>query len=233
MQLRSRSLCMALLLLGAVTRAAQAQTTELHRAAEKGDLAALRSYLEAGADPNSRDTAGRTPLHEAVAAGQGDVVRLLLDSGADVRARTPGGRSALMDAAEHGQVEVARLLVDAGADLDVAQRGWGTALEIAERLGHEKVAELLQQAGARTSGRSVGDLVCVRPWAGDGYCGRVEASRKTSVRIRVTELVGCADGCAARTECSAGKPVGGASGLRPGDAITTVSWCLTHTGVQR
>jgi hypothetical protein len=58
----------------------------------------------------------------------------------------------------------------------------------------------------------------------------VESSRKTNVRIRVTDLVGCADGCEPR-ECSAGKPVGGVSGLRPGDAVTTVTWCLTHTGV--
>lgn len=208
-----------------------AQKSELHRAARLGDLQALRVQLEAGQDPNVRDAAGRTPLFDAVAAGRLDAVALLLEASADVKARTSAGRSSLMEAAEHGHLEVASALVEAGAELDVAQRGWGTALEVAERMGHEKVAALLLRAGARSSGRSVGDTVCVRPWAGDGYCGTVEASRKTSVRIRITDLVGCEDGCAAQAECSAGQPVG-AKGLRIGDVVTTVSWCLTHTGVR-
>jgi ankyrin repeat protein len=210
----------------------EAGKTELHRAARSGDLQSLRAQLEAGQDVNARDAAGRTPLFDAAAAGRLDAVTLLLEAHADVKARTPGGRSVLMEAAEHGQAEVATALIEAGAELDVAQRGWGTALEVAERMGHENVAALLLRAGARSSGRSVGDTVCVRPWAGDGYCGVVEASRKTSVRIRISELVGCADGCPAQAECSAGQPVGGANGLRIGDVVTTVSWCLTHTGVR-
>jgi uncharacterized protein len=204
---------------------------ELHRAAREGDLAALRAQLDRGQDPNARDAAGRTPLLEAVAAGRPDAVRMLLEAGADVAGRTPGGRTPLIEAAEQGHSQVAEVLIEAGADLDLAQRGWGSALQVAERLGHEQLAALLLQAGARSSGRSVGDTVCVRPWAGDGYCGVVEVSRQTSVRIRVSEIVGCRKGCAPRAECSAGKPVGGA-GLRVGDAISTVSWCLTHTGVQ-
>jgi hypothetical protein len=49
----------------------------------------------------------------------------------------------------------------------------------------------------------------------------------------VTGIVGCADGCAAQAECSAGRGVGGAQGIAVGDTVDTVSWCLTHTGVQQ
>ena len=74
--------------------------------------------------------------------------------------------------------------------------------------------------------------MCVRPWQGDGYCGVVEEVNKTSFRLRVTEIVGCEGGCQARAECSASREVGGVDGVQIGDEITTVSWCLTHTGVK-
>ena len=44
--------------------------------------------------------------------------------------------------------------------------------------------------------------------------------------------IGCEDGCQARAECSASRAVGGTDGIKVGDEITTVSWCLTHTGVK-
>jgi Ankyrin repeats (3 copies) len=177
--------------------------------------------------------AGDTAIHRAVREGDVALLRARLQAGGDPNERDASGRTPLIEAAELGQVEVARVLISAGADLNARPRGWGSALEMAERTGHTKLAEILRQAGARTFGRSVGDKVCVRPWKGDGYCGTVEAIDKNAYRIRVTEIVGCKDGCPARGECSAGKPVGGAEGLHAGDAITTVSWCLTHTGVQR
>jgi uncharacterized protein len=207
--------------------------TPLHRAAREGDLVLLRSLLGRGADANVRDAAGQSPLLEAVAAGRLAAVRLLLGSGANVNAVSSAGRTPLIEAAERGHLDTARLLIAAGADLNLSQRGSGTALETAERAGHTDLAAMLRQAGARSSGKSVGDKVCVRPWKGDGYCGTVEAVDRTNYRIRLTEVVGCENGCPAKAECSAGRPVGGAGGLHAGDAITTVSWCLTHTGVAR
>jgi hypothetical protein len=176
---------------------------------------------------------GDTALHRA--AREGDVAKLrsLLDAGADPNLPSSSGRTPLMEAALRGRLEIARLLISAGADVNISDRGVGTALEAAEREGHTELAALLRQAGARTSGRSVGDKVCVRPWKGDGYCGIVEAIDRNDYRIRVTEIVGCANGCPAMAACSAGKPVGGAGGLKAGDTITTESSCLTHTGVPK
>jgi Ankyrin repeats (3 copies) len=213
--------------------ASNAADPALQRAARTGDLALLAARLQEGSDPNALDPSGRTALLDAVAAGEAEAVRLLLSAGAKVDVATPSGRTPLLEAALQGRLDAARVLIDAGADLDLSQRGWGTALETAERSGNLELAALLRASGARTFGRSVGDSVCVRPWAGDGYCGTVEDVNKTAYRIRVTQLVGCEGGCKARAECSADRPVGGKEGLQVGDQITTVSWCLTHTGVQQ
>jgi hypothetical protein len=213
---------------------AQADATqpELHRAAQAGDIELLRSRLRQGMNPDDRDKAMRTPLMDAVKSDRIEAVRMLLGAGADVNVTSASGRTPLIEAAEFGRLDSAQLLIASGANVNASQRGWGTALEAAERMGHNELAAMLRQAGARSSGRSVGDTVCVRPWQGDGYCGEVVEVNKTSFRLHVTEIIGCEGGCQAKSECSASRAVGGTDGIQVGDDITTVSWCLTHTGVR-
>lgn len=213
--------------------AAQGESA-IHLAARTGDLELLRSELQRGISPNVKDESGRTPLIEAVSGGHLSAVRLLLASGADVNARTRAGRTAVIEAAAQGRFSIARELVKAGADLNINERGWGTALEVAERSGHNQIGAMLRQSGAKSSGRSPGDKVCVRPWGGEGYCGTVLSVDRTKLQVRITEIVECTDegACPAKDECSAGQPVGGASGIAVGDEISIMSWCLTHTGVQ-
>ena len=209
----------------------QAPEEALAQTARSGDLDRLRSLLGSGADPNRRAGDGNRPLIQAVAAGQAEAARLLLAAGASPNLPSAGGRTPLIQAAIGGRIEMARLLIAAGADLNIAERGAGTPLEAAEREGHTALAALLRQSGARSSGRSVGDKVCVRPWKGDGYCGIVEAIDRGEYRLRITGIVGCAEGCPAMAACSAGKPVGAPGGLQAGDTVTLPSSCLTHTGV--
>jgi hypothetical protein len=213
----------------------EAARPELHRAAQSDDLEILRSRLRQGGNPDERDKAMRTPLMDAVKADRVEAARMLLGAGADVNATSASGRTPLIEAAEFGRIDSALLLIASGANINASQRGWGTALEAAERMGRNELAATLRQAGARPSGRSVGDTVCVRPWQGDGYCGEVVEVNKTSFRLRVTEIIGCEGGCRARAECSASRMVGGPrnmDGIQVGDEVTTVSWCLTHTGVK-
>jgi ankyrin repeat protein len=205
----------------------------LHHAARVGDLVALQSRLDQGVKADAFDAEGRTALLEAVKAGHPQVVSALLAAGAGPGVASVSGRTPLIEAAENGRIQSAQLLIKAGADLNAVQRGWGSALETAEKTGHLQVAALLRQAGAKTFGKSVGDTVCVRPWGGNGYCGKVESVNKTDYSIRISKLVGCENGCAARAECSAGRAVGGADGLQVGEVIATKNWCLTHTGVQQ
>ena len=185
---------------------------------------------EAGLD--ARGANGLTPLVVAASAGQTDTVLSLLAQGASVNATSADGRTALIAAVQGGRIEVVQALISAGANLNAATRGRGTALEVAEAKGEAQIAALLLSSGARSSGKSVGDTVCVRSCCGDGFCGIVKSFTIRSVEIQVTKIVGCTMGCPAREECSASLPVGGSGGVRAGDPIAVPSWCLTQTGVK-
>jgi ankyrin repeat protein len=191
-----------------------------------------QSRLQQPAGLDARNAQGITPLIAAASAGQADTVRSLLAQGAGINATSADGRTALIAAVQGNQMQVVQALIAAGADLNRASRGTGTALNVAENTGKPQIAALLLASGALSTGKSVGDTVCVRPWGGDGFCGTVNSFSIPSVEIQVTKIVGCANGCPAKKECSASKQVGGADGLQAGDQITVPSWCLTQTGVK-
>jgi hypothetical protein len=186
-----------------------------------------------GASLDARDARGLTALVAAASSGDTAAVKSLLAQGAAVDATAADGRTALIAAAQSGRIETVVLLIAASANLNWSARGTGTALNVAENTGRAQIAALLLASGAHSTGKSVGDTVCVRPWSGDGFCGTVRSFSTRSVEIEITKIVGCAgSGCQAREECSAGRPVGGTSGAEPGDRIAVPSWCLTQTGVK-
>jgi hypothetical protein len=201
-------------------------------AARKGDTAQARGLVARGADVNARDASGRSALLIAVAGDHADVAQLLVRAGADVNAPTPSGWTPLMDAASRGRIEAARELLDAGADPDARDRFAGTALDVAQQAGREEIVRLLRERGGRGSGRSEGDTVCSRRWKGQGFCGVVLKAEATRYRLRVTRLAGCAAGCAADEDCSAGRAIGGPGGVAVGDVLWIRSWCLTDTQVE-
>lgn len=188
--------------------------------------------LHRNAALDRRDAHGLTQLIVAAAAGQTSTVRSLLAQGAGVDATAADGRTALIAAAQSGQADVVRTLIAAGANLNWTARNIGTALNVAENKGETEIAAMLRAAGARSTGKSPGDTVCVRPWSGSGFCGTVQTFTVRSVHIQVTRIVGCANGCTARPDCSADLTVGGPNGLQTGDTIAVPSWCLTQTGVK-
>jgi ankyrin repeat protein len=107
------------------------------RAAQSGDLDALRTGLDA--NPEYIDALGggfekATALHLAVLRNQHAAIRLLIERGADLNRRDfPDNAAPLHFAAVHGDMETIRLLVEAGADVDgngddhgVGVLGWAT-----------------------------------------------------------------------------------------------------------
>lgn len=130
---------------GAWPAVAGATAAELLRAAEAGDLAALRRLLDAGVPVDSRDARGRTALLVATDANRIDAARLLIERGADVNARDAIDDSPYLLAGARGRLEILRLTLAAGADLKSTNRYGGTALIPAAHYGHvETVRELLK-----------------------------------------------------------------------------------------
>jgi len=131
---------------GEKRRAVDPRVSRLMTAALRGDRAAVRQLLDAGADPNADNDAGATALMWAVP----DVatMRLLLDAGADVNARSDEGRSALVIASGIvGAAPAVRLLLDYGADQWVTT-GQISALREAARANAPETFRALIEYGA-------------------------------------------------------------------------------------
>src|SRR6185503_11045862 len=86
-------------------------------AVKKGDVAAVRSLLREGADPNSASGDGLTPLHVAAQEGNTQIARMLINAKASVGARTRiGGYTPLHLAAGGAHTDIVNALLAAGAD---------------------------------------------------------------------------------------------------------------------
>jgi uncharacterized protein len=85
--------------------------TALHSAASRLQSDVVRILLEAGANPDVRQSAGWTPLHAAAMNGDLASLELLIDAGADPAAENDEGRSIADLANESGHdATVARIL---------------------------------------------------------------------------------------------------------------------------
>ena len=82
----------------------------IHKAAEAGNIEAVKQHLADGADVNVKDKVGGTPLHHAAFNGHKEIVELLIANGADVNAKNNGGKTPLDWAINFKHTETADLL---------------------------------------------------------------------------------------------------------------------------
>ncbi|GAC1438019.1 MAG: hypothetical protein NVSMB68_09850 [Thermoanaerobaculia bacterium] len=109
-----------------------AEVDDLTGAVRQGDVAAVRSRLRNGADPNR--PAGVNdwpPLMHAVHKNQLTTAEVLLEGGADVNGSAPDGMTALMMAAAYGNDEMVRLLLRHHADPHLQMKDGANALDLA------------------------------------------------------------------------------------------------------
>lgn len=116
--------------------------------ADRGDAAAVESFLLTGNNPNIRDLKKVPLLHHAAIAGVPKTVSVLVRHGAQVDLPDPFGNTALMQAAAYGSTAAAEVLIEGDADIDEENRQGETPLIKAAKTGHEEVAKLLLEKGA-------------------------------------------------------------------------------------
>ena len=127
----------------------------IHKAAEAGNIEAVKQHLAAGANVNAKDEDGATPLHLAYENGNGEVVKYLVEKGANLNAKTKGGQTLLHIAAYEGRNKTIELLVKKGAEVNPLITLTGsfngmTPLDFAIRQNKSKTADLLRKHGGKT-----------------------------------------------------------------------------------
>lgn len=165
------SLIVALL----VPLAAIAQNTneDFFAAARKGDVVAVKTFLDKGTDVNAKTQYGATALAYACDKGHIEMVKLLIARGADVNVKdTFYGEVPIGWAISKGHTEIVKFLLDKGARgvdrvlADGAEEGnaemvkialdkggattetLGLALSKATKAGKPEIVEMLKKAGA-------------------------------------------------------------------------------------
>ena len=116
----------------------------LHKAAHDGDLKLLSELIKNGADPERKDTSGRTALHIAAYASHESVIEALGAAGADMNALEHRAYDIVTIAAVANDLDVLELALELGASAgNVTSPYDGTALIAAAHLGHHRVVEIL------------------------------------------------------------------------------------------
>ena len=140
-------------LLLAAGPAAAAGRVPLVDAAERGDLAAVRTLLGQKADVNAARDDGSSALHAAAHADRLDIADALLRAGAHASAKDRYGLTPLYLASLNGSVPLMQRLLDAGADPNTTDPGGETALMTATRTGAVAAMRLLLDRGAQVDAR--------------------------------------------------------------------------------
>ena len=147
-------------------------TKQLIDAIKKGDIESVTRLLEAGADPNARETRytlpslrtrdtggkpypGDTPLIFAVFYENVPIAELLLKKGANANGQGLYGRTALLEALDMLEPELTQLLLAHKANPNLADnRGETPLVGAASHPDRVKHIELLLRAGADPNGGS-------------------------------------------------------------------------------
>ena len=125
----------------------QSNAKSLHRAAEEGDIEAVKKHLAAGANKNVRAGKWRdTPLHRAAFWGYTEVVELLINNEVDVNAKDKYGCTPLHDAAEYSHLEIAEMLINRAPDMNAVDNNGDTPLDLA----NGETADLIRKHGGKT-----------------------------------------------------------------------------------
>lgn len=122
-------------------------------AAMRGDVAAVKTLIDDGADLNAATGDGMTALHWAAERNRTAIAELLLAAGASVSVTTRlGNYTPLHIAARNGSLDVVAELLDAGADPNApTSTGGATPLHLGATAADGAIVALLMEHGARVN----------------------------------------------------------------------------------
>ncbi len=127
--------------------------SEIADAAERGDLAAVRTLIQQKADVNAAQIDGATALHWAIYRDDEAMTDLLIRSGANVKATNRDGVTPLAMAALYGKATVISKLLKRGADAAEVGPNGQTVLMLAARNGNPDAVKTLIEGGAQVNAR--------------------------------------------------------------------------------
>jgi len=134
--------------------------SNIHEAAEAGDVEAVRAHVILGANPDDYDEHGCVPLHYAADQKHAMCGRTLLRAGADINATHIGlnircGWTPLHFAAYSGARDVVTLLLLLGADVNRMDNCRRTPLYYAQNRSREACSRILMKFGGRAESHFV------------------------------------------------------------------------------
>jgi len=138
-------------------------------AAERSDLATLRTLLKQRADVDAPKSDGMTALHWAAHRDDLEAAKLLLRSGAAVTVTNRYGVTPLSLACANGSTGLVELLLAAGADADTTLPGGETVLMTAARTGKAGPVEALLSHGAKIDAKERRGQTALMWAAADGH----------------------------------------------------------------
>jgi len=122
-------------------------------AAEKQDMAAVRTLLEEGFDANSTKPDGSTALHWAAHWDDVATAEVLINEGANVNIANEYGATPLSLACTNGNPAMVAALLDAGANTNTAAPSGETPLMRCARTGSAEAVKALLSHGAEANAK--------------------------------------------------------------------------------
>ena len=137
------------MLLTTVLTGTESNAVGIHKAALKGDLAKVKTFLKKDAKMINVDGVhGKKPLHWASHGGHAAVAEFLIAKGAVVDSRNVEEETPLHYAAFHGHLDVAKLLVSKGAAVNAKATSGAAPVNYAAQQNHLDILKFLLANGA-------------------------------------------------------------------------------------
>ena len=129
--------------------------SNLHQAANKGNLQKVKMYLNKGVDVNAKDCCDQHVLANAFWSGNKELVEYLVNQGADInRANGHGKWAWVSQNIREGDIQTVRTVLDLGYNVN-HQDTWGnTLLKYAKQYKQKEIEDLLLEYGAREESES-------------------------------------------------------------------------------